>query len=1531
MSKGTRLVAIGSLGVMAAGSPTSSPSFTLVHMGDGYCTSSFHETANAASPVDCYALALAASQCYHPSAIGYGKPGGSRAGRCLCDTIAGCASGTNGLGSNGFDRYVPNTPPPTESPTRHPTTSPSSSSPTASPTASPTTGGPTGSPTLAPSAAPTASPSAGPTVAPTIAPTKPPTSSPSFPPSAAPTLAPTSAPTATPTSGPTTVPSSSPPTAAPTQAPVAAPTAAPSISPTAAPSESPTTAPSRAPTRGPTTAPTRLPSGAPTTAPTQAPVGTPTAAPSISPTIPPTRAPTSGPTTAPSRLPSTVPTSAPTQAPAGSPTAAPTRGPTSPPSRAPSAAPSWAPSSSPVGTPTAAPTEAPTVGPSRPPSNHPTVGPTVGPTSSPTRPPVGPTPAPSSAPTPAPTVAPSAAPAAGPTIPPTTAPARLPTQAPTAEPTRVPSVSPAGPPSPSPTRAPTTAPSSAPVTGPSSSPSSAPTVSPVRPTPSPTSQPTVVPSRPPAADPTLPPTQSPSLPPALPPSAAPHAPPTGPPTSVPTPPQPNSPSSSPVPLLGPPPSRGPSSSPTKVPSSVPSAQPSFGPSPTRRPIAPPSTSPSPAPNAAPTPAPSSAPRGAPSPAPSLSPSLSPHTPPSTSPSAGPHAPSLAPSRAPSAGPSLPPSRPAPPPSSPPSAVPTQSPLRPPPSPTPAPVASPTGMTTPSSEPSRGPTALPAPLPGLTFSPRAPSAPPGVPSASPAAARPPVPSAAPNGSVAAPPSRAPSAAPAAAAAPAPHPAPSASPVPGLAPAVAVPAAPTTAPSAVPSGPAPVSHPTTDEALVTVVPGVAAAVSTLSGAHVAGAAQAQRLSLFLHIVQCPPDDPSELGFLSNPTGAGRRRAKGGKGQNEDDDIVQSQRDALLANVFLVAGIVAVHMFATGLLGELICIGPKLARHRRWRWASAVARFPSFSAFPVVFMSQTITEGALTMVYYGDTVQKGVCLGVFVVWSAGVIGYLWWRLDPKRFPCKVVYEEPEPGRCKAFLFGKCAWSDPGNIFERQYSLLFKDFKEKYHRFLIADLIVAVLLSAIGALKSKAKSVCVTQTVGALLIEGLYLAVVAYTRPFISPLDMVVATAMATLQVTGLLFALVAIILDHTDDSVFVTTGMGLFVLSAFILLIKSLLDMGAFIKSRWDWRKREKGGTTKALGEPELYDSSGESSGSSQGVRFELEHVGSSAPNYCRVQSVISETTGFASTGGGRTVGQLTGKDNPLDRDALLEDDLEGTTSAPPISCLAMNSGDVLSGTESLLRSGNDLRGLTVTSPAAARRRRGVTRASVISRGDSRQRGLSRVSISPHSPPGIPRVLSMDAQPTSPLRTRRSTYLRNRQVGTPTVAPSGLQGLRVPQRTPGGSALTTPTSASAGEESKQESRSSSQQHQQSLESARSAEGKDLPVFVPLQTSGRGQPRAQDPLDTAVARSGHRRHRPLAGTVRLPATEKRLSGQPPGADPLGASCPLEQGTSSSASLQDALAAAAPTRNWSRLSASPSGRGAPKRTLTRGDTLGRV
>eukprot|EP01062_Namystynia_karyoxenos_P068490 TRINITY_DN6311_c0_g1_i1.p1 TRINITY_DN6311_c0_g1~~TRINITY_DN6311_c0_g1_i1.p1 ORF type:complete len:1176 (+),score=56.06 TRINITY_DN6311_c0_g1_i1:97-3528(+) len=698
--------------------------------------------------------------------------------------------------------------------------------------------------------------------------------------------------------------------------------------------------------------------------------------------------------------------------------------------------------------------------------------------------------------------------------PPTAAPSGPPSRAP-GPPTSAPSSAPTSAPSSAPTSAPSSAPTSAPSSAPTSAPSSAPT----------TTAPSMGPTRQPSGNPTLMPTASPST----------FA--TGQPTARPS----GDPSTSP------------SASPTWRPSTAPISSPPSSP-PTTAPAIPPSFAPS-------TEAPTASPFRSPTEEPSNAPTATPMPPLTASPL-------RSPSSAPTARPSQPPTRL---PSLGPTAVPSKTPTNPPlQSPTLFPLRSPTA------QPYKAPTASPLLSPTFTLS----YTPTQVPRVTPTTE--------PNMTVIIAPSGTPSKAQARTG----HPSVAQWPAPTAEPTVTPTTGPTNEPSAG-STLAPSAHPSLQpnyamppplpaagrltrtvtitlsatqlpprptNALQRVGNGVVAATEVVSGLaalaslSAAGAAQGPKMARFFDYATCPPDDHSDLGWIANPTGAGKRSRGGGSSANDKD---VERRGAMLANLGIVIACAAFN----ALCGVAVLAYKRLSGEQWSIWdALARVRFPSFSVFPTLFMLQNVLEPAINLVAYEDSLQVKAVSILVVLITAGIPVACWQITSEEFLRAWCVPDETMVGASsiRQFLWGVYKWVsfDEDPTFERRYALIFKDFSSRYKRFLLVEIAVVAVISALSAFVAKNALHCTIQICLVTLVEVAYLAAVCKCKPFIADLDHWYTVLLTTCQVIAVTLALVAM---HTTSQVTLAASAGFLLVSAFVMMLKSLFDVYTFVRDR------------------------------------------------------------------------------------------------------------------------------------------------------------------------------------------------------------------------------------------------------------------------------------------------------------------------------------------------------------------------------------
>eukprot|EP01065_Artemidia_motanka_P036899 TRINITY_DN4495_c0_g1_i4.p1 TRINITY_DN4495_c0_g1~~TRINITY_DN4495_c0_g1_i4.p1 ORF type:complete len:1108 (+),score=198.37 TRINITY_DN4495_c0_g1_i4:79-3402(+) len=705
------------------------------------------------------------------------------------------------------------------------------------------------------------------------------------------------------------------------------------------------------------------------------------------------------------------------------------------------------------------------------------------------------------------------------------------TQPPTRSPRKAPTRSPTRPPVPAPTRSPSIPPTRAPSLPPSAAPSRSPTVAPGIP-------PTASPSRPPSAAPSAPPSRAPTRSPSVPPSTAPTAAPSRQPSSSPSA----------------PPSRRPSTTPSSAPSSAPSTAPSRAPSlpPSRAPSAPPTRAPTQAPSVKPSTSPTVMPSASPSNRPSRAPSASPSTSPSRRPS---KSPSVPPSRSPSRTPSVPPSRS-------PTVTPSRSPSgTPSAAPTVAPSAAPSPA--PSGQPSESPTAQPSASPTLQPT-RQPSSPPTVPpsgrpstppSASPTASPSVRPSSRPTASPSAAPSLPPVASPPTAS-PSRQPSSLPTATPSLPPSAAPATSPPTAPPVLPPSAGPATQPTVapsaapahastvmDDIRAGVV-GSAAGASVVSASAVT-ATQGGKLDLLLSLSACPVDENADAADadFGNPLGF---RVAGSALPNESGTLVWSW--------VLVSTILAAH--------ALLALGVARCRDEDFHTAEALVRFPSFSVWPVLFAYQHAAQSSLAIVVRSNKSGAAAAATASLLFIAPAAIWTVILCTKRLMPpdCEPVPSGNKDVYWRYLLFGDSVWRSPTDrTFVRRWALVFKDYRYRFRWWLITELVMLLLLAAIGVWHPSDTEMCALRSgLCALLFLLSFLVVCTLRlRLYISTLDVVHHAVTSGLQAAAAVFVTFAL-LRHENASLTVAAVM--LTMAATTTTVKALFDLFVWLVERY-----------------------------------------------------------------------------------------------------------------------------------------------------------------------------------------------------------------------------------------------------------------------------------------------------------------------------------------------------------------------------------
>eukprot|EP01062_Namystynia_karyoxenos_P048552 TRINITY_DN37016_c0_g1_i1.p1 TRINITY_DN37016_c0_g1~~TRINITY_DN37016_c0_g1_i1.p1 ORF type:complete len:828 (+),score=147.47 TRINITY_DN37016_c0_g1_i1:59-2485(+) len=344
------------------------------------------------------------------------------------------------------------------------------------------------------------------------------------------------------------------------------------------------------------------------------------------------------------------------------------------------------------------------------------------------------------------------------------------------------------------------------------------------------------------------------------------------------------------------------------------------------------------------------------------------------------------------------------------------------------------------------------------------------------------------------------------------------------------------------------------------GAVAAGAALASASVLSATQGSRMKKFMQVSRCPPDtDSQDMDFLDSPTGMGRR------GRSMKRHQMAQRREMLLGNLVLVLGVPTVHFGCA--IGIHVMRRHKWAGEASWDRSMAVARFPSFSVFPLLVLAQPLCTPALTLLYNASEVMwydivLSICTILFLFAAAYAV---WWVLRKERFAATLVRDVEIRG-CKRWLLGDKHWTSlhTDDNYERRYALLFRDFKVRTRWFLLVDLLVLFLISVISSWTPSTDTQCAGQAVLMAVVEISFIMVVIWLRPFIVRVDHFLAILVTCLQVIGLLFALSAI---FGAPSIFQTLSRFALLVASCLIAFKALFDLAVWLRDQrhsWLWRK-------------------------------------------------------------------------------------------------------------------------------------------------------------------------------------------------------------------------------------------------------------------------------------------------------------------------------------------------------------------------------
>eukprot|EP01063_Lacrimia_lanifica_P039177 TRINITY_DN8541_c0_g2_i2.p1 TRINITY_DN8541_c0_g2~~TRINITY_DN8541_c0_g2_i2.p1 ORF type:complete len:1032 (+),score=93.13 TRINITY_DN8541_c0_g2_i2:45-3140(+) len=156
--------------------------------------------------------------------------------------------------------------------------------------------------------------------------------------------------------------------------------------------------------------------------------------------------------------------------------------------------------------------------------------------------------------------------------------------------------------------------------------------------------------------------------------------------------------------------------------------------------------------------------------------------------------------------------------------------------------------------------------------------------------------------------------------------------------------------------------------------------------------------------------------------------------------------------------------------------------------------------------------------------------------------------------------------FVFGDRIWvphlGDPQ--FCEKYGLVFDSYKEGHSWLLQLEMAVTLLLSLFSVWKPGSATECAVRNMVITLLLLAFFVVLVVTRPFLAPLDNVVAVALSGTMALAVLVMSVAIGTDHHPEGwLFVLSGQCL-LLGAYLVMVKAVWDILLYAYDVWAERK-------------------------------------------------------------------------------------------------------------------------------------------------------------------------------------------------------------------------------------------------------------------------------------------------------------------------------------------------------------------------------
>ncbi|KAJ9447108.1 putative Membrane-associated protein [Diplonema papillatum] len=300
-----------------------------------------------------------------------------------------------------------------------------------------------------------------------------------------------------------------------------------------------------------------------------------------------------------------------------------------------------------------------------------------------------------------------------------------------------------------------------------------------------------------------------------------------------------------------------------------------------------------------------------------------------------------------------------------------------------------------------------------------------------------------------------------------------------------------------------------------------------------------------------------------------------------IGQSSRRYMIAAVVLNPLILVV---CAGLLYTCACVVQSNLKRSHiiieWDRCLGLVKFPGLIYIPLLFLTQGTSLVAARLIFYPSACPEAVPYGIAAI--AVCIGapvFLYRRvvcrirseatlaLDVVLYPeASSSLEEEKPpqsayrqvrGRTAAvymFTFGEFVWVSKSTegYFAERYGVVFESFKPAYYFFALVELGLAFTVCLLSAWRPSQSAECSLRNFVFSSLFGTYFFVIALCRPFLAPLDNLVASVVAGCMFVSVVLMTIGIWEQYDHSHPVFRVAFTLLIIAALLTCVKCAFDL-------------------------------------------------------------------------------------------------------------------------------------------------------------------------------------------------------------------------------------------------------------------------------------------------------------------------------------------------------------------------------------------